>query len=149
MLLGLIKPGFAQVAAPGANPLSVTYPQTPPAPAGMVVMNEPPPDEYTLSPPRIHGFLTTGISTNGGNTVQGGVIVPVVPGKVDLQVSGGTGAAPVFVPHGNGWKTKAVKYSDYSAALHVHATDDLDVTVAVTGLNAKGPMYPAPLVGVP
>jgi hypothetical protein len=148
-MLGWAGPCRAQTVAAGANPLSVTYPQAQPAPAGMVVLNDSAPDGYTLSPPRIHGFLTTGISTNGGNTVQGGVIVPVVPGRVDVQVSGGTGQAPVFAPNGSGWKTKTVKYTDYAAAVHVHATDNVDVTVGVTGLNAHGPAYPAPLVGVP
>jgi hypothetical protein len=149
VLVALAAPCSAQTAAPGANPLSVTYPQAQPAPAGMVMLNDSEPDRYTLSPPRIHGFLTTGISTNGGNTLQGGVIVPVVPGRVDVQVSGGTGQAPVFVPNGNGWKTKTVKYTDYAAAVHVHATDNIDLTLGVTGLNARGPAYPAPLLGVP
>jgi hypothetical protein len=144
----LAASAWAQTAAPGANPLSVTYPQAQPAPAGMLVLNDSAPDGYTLSPPRIHGFLTTGISTSGGNTLQGGVIVP---GRVDVQVSGGTGQAPVFTPNGNGWKTKTVKYTDYSAAVHVRATDNIDLTVGISGLNAHGPsFYPAaPLVGAP
>ncbi len=86
----------------------------------------------------VHGYVETGVSSRGGYGVNGGLIVPLVPGKAELEVDGGTGQT------GNlpGLKHKSLSTTAYNVGLHVHPTDDVDIYVGYTGVNAKLPAFP-------
>ena len=86
-----------------------------------------------------HGYISTGVATRGGYNVDAGAIMPIVPGKVDLDVGGGVGQIGLGkLPNG---KTASLPYDDYHAGVHLHPSDDFDAYIGVTGLRLHGPAY--------
>jgi hypothetical protein len=85
-----------------------------------------------------HGYVATQVSSRGGYGVEGGVSMPIVPGKVDLDLGGGTGQIGDLRTL-NGGKHATLTYDSYYAGLHVHPTDDFDATIAISGLRLHGP----------
>lgn len=89
-----------------------------------------------------HGFLETGVSSRGGYEISGGVSIPIVPGKADLDLAAGTGQLAGWGKLPNG-KTPLAVYDSYSAGLHFHPTDDTDAYIGITGLRLH-PLGPNP-----
>jgi hypothetical protein len=116
-------------------------------PAGTVaVTTSAPPSDYSFAEftRNIHGYVSTGVSTQGGHDFSGGVTMPLVPGKVDLSVGGSSGQIGGFQPLVPGQKTGIAHYDAYNVLLHVHPADDFDAYIGVTGGSYKLP-YPYPL----
>jgi hypothetical protein len=89
-----------------------------------------------------HGFLETGVSSRGGYDISGGVSIPILPGKADLDLSAGTGQLAGWGKLPNG-KTPLAVYDSYSAGLHFRPTDDTDAYIGITGLRLH-PLGPNP-----
>jgi hypothetical protein len=81
-----------------------------------------------------HGFLETGVSSRGGYEVSGGVSMPILPGKADLDLAAGTGQLAGWGKTPSG-KTPLAVYDTYSAGLHIHPTDDTDAYIGISGLR--------------
>ncbi len=90
----------------------------------------------------VHGYVETGVTSRGGYGVNGGLLIPLVPGKAELEVSGGTGQTGNVFPKVQGLKHTSITTTAYNVGLHVHPTDDLDIYVGYTGINAKLPSLP-------
>jgi hypothetical protein len=122
-------------------------------PAGTVaVTSSAPPSDYSFAEfaRNIHGYVSTGVSTQGGHDFSGGVTMPLVPGKADLTVSASSGQIGGFQSLVPGQKTATAHYDTYSATLHLHPADDLDAYIGITGGNYKLPYaltYPRPYPG--
>jgi hypothetical protein len=89
-----------------------------------------------------HGFLETGVSSRGGYGISGGVSIPILPGKADLDLAAGTGQIAGWGKLPNG-KTPLAVYDSYSAGLHFRPTDDTDAYISITGLRLH-PLGPNP-----
>jgi hypothetical protein len=86
-----------------------------------------------------HGYVATQVSSRGGYGVEAGVSMPIVPGKVDLDLGGGEGQ--ITGPRrldGNG-KRLTQTYDTYYAGLHLHPSDGFDAEIAISGLRLHGP----------
>jgi hypothetical protein len=81
-----------------------------------------------------HGFLETGVSSRGGYGVSGGISMPIVPGKADLDLSAGTGQVTGWGKTPDG-KTPRAVYDTYSAGLHFRPTEDTDAYIGISGLR--------------
>jgi hypothetical protein len=103
----------------------------------------------------IHGYVSAGVSTQSGHDFSGGVFVPLVPGKVDLAVSGSTGQQGGFVPLIPGNKPGIAHYDTYNVGLYLHPTDDISAYIGVAGGSFKlpypyaSPYYPGGVWGGP
>jgi hypothetical protein len=139
--------------APGTgDPFDLNVAPVQNGPAGTVaVTTSAPPSDYSFAEftRNIHGYVSTGIETHGGHDFSGGVVVPLVPGKVDLSVSGSSGQVGGFQPLVAGQKNGIAHYDAYNVLLHVHPTDNFDAYVGITGGSYKLPYsypfaYPVP-----
>jgi len=125
----------------GANPYSTSTP--PPVlngPPGTMAMT---PSTSTAAriaayAQHIHGFVSAGVSSNGGAETAAGLEMPLVPGKVDLAVSGTAGQWG-GLPHPPGTKAGTARYNGYQASLDFHPSDDFYAEIGVTGENMKLP----------
>jgi len=86
----------------------------------------------------VHGFVSGGISTHGGDDLAAGVLVPLVPGRLDLAVSANTGQFGVQTYPGGG-KQPTLRYNGYQATLDLHPSPDFDASVTISGTNIRGP----------
>jgi hypothetical protein len=89
-----------------------------------------------------HGYLETGVNSRGGYGISGGVSIPIIPGKADLDLAAGTGQLAGWGKLPNG-KTPLAVYDTYSAGLHFRPTDDTDAYISITGLRLH-PLGPNP-----
>jgi hypothetical protein len=108
-----------------------------PAPRGPVVASSyVPAPAYSFKDvlANTHGFLETGVDSRGGYGVSGGISMPIVPGKVDLDLAAGTGQVAGWGKTPNG-KTPLAVYDTYSAGLHFHPTEDTDAYIGVSGVR--------------
>lgn len=140
--------------APGTgDPFDLNVSPVQNGPAGTVaVTTSAPPSDYSFADftRNIHGYVSTGISTQGGHDFSGGVTMPLVPGKADLTVSASTGQIGGFQSAVPGQKNATAHYDTYSATLHLHPADDFDAYIGITGGNYKLPYavaYPRPNPG--
>jgi hypothetical protein len=85
----------------------------------------------------IHGYVETGVSSRGGYGVDGGVLLPLVPGRAELEVGVGTGQTGSLFPKVPALKHESAAITDYHATLHVHPADDLDIAITYAGQNLK------------
>jgi hypothetical protein len=85
-----------------------------------------------------HGFVETGVSSRGGYDVSGGVSIPILPGKAELDLAAGTGKLAGWGKTPSG-KTPLAVYDQYSAGLHFHPTDDTEAYIGITGLRLHAP----------
>jgi len=137
--------------APGtSDPFDLTVAPVQNGPAGTVaVTSSAPPSDYSFADftRNIHGYVSTGVETHGGHDFSGGVVMPLVPGKVDLSVGGSSGQVGGFAPLVPGQKNGIAHYDTYNVLLHVHPTDNFDAYVGVAGGSYKLPYplaYPLP-----
>jgi len=88
-----------------------------------------------------HGYVSAGVSSRNGHEFDAGVSIPLVPGRAQLDVGGGTGQfEPSWAAKVN-CKTPVATYDTYYAALHLHPTDDFDATVGISGLRLHAPAF--------
>ena len=79
----------------------------------------------------VHGYVSAGVATHNGHNFEGGVEMPLVPGKADLDISASTGQIGGFeMPRG---KDGVLTYDTYSAGLHLHPADNVDAYIGITG----------------
>ncbi len=85
-----------------------------------------------------HGYVSAGVATHNGHEFEGGVSIPIVPGKADLDLAASTGQWGV---PGNvaGGKNAAVTYDSYSAGLHLHPTDNVEAYIGVSTVRLHAP----------
>jgi hypothetical protein len=125
-------------ALTGGGPYDLTAAPVQSGPAGTITMTSAAPSAaYSFKEmlANTHGYVSTGVSSRGGYGFEGGVSMPIVPGKVDLELGGGVGQLGSFKGEG---KHANPTYDTYYAGLHVHPTDDFDATIAISGLRVHG-----------
>jgi len=130
----------------GGSPYDLSAASAQSGPPGMITMSSSaPPPAYSFKDAlaNTHGFLETGVSSRGGYEVSGGVSIPILPGKADLYLAGGTGQLAGWGKTPSG-KTPLAVYDTYSAGLHIHPTDDTDAYIGISGLRRHdlGPTPP-------
>jgi hypothetical protein len=129
--------------APGTgDPFDLNVAPVQNGPAGTVaVTSSAPPSDYSFADftRNIHGYVSTGVSTQGGHDFSGGVTMPLVPGKADLTVSASTGQVGGYQSLVPGKKNAIAHYDTYSATLHLHPADDFDAYIGITGGSYKLP----------
>jgi hypothetical protein len=129
----------------GGSPFDLNVATAQNGPPGTIAMTSAaPPAAYSFKDmlANTHGFVETGVSSRGGYGVSGGVGIPVLPGKADLDLAAGTGQLAGWGKTPNG-KTPLATYDQYSAGLHFHPTDDTDAYIGVTGIRVH-PLGPTP-----
>jgi len=145
----------ASIASAGAAPTDLSVPMFTPAPgdpfnfAVAPVQNGPsgtievtrtvPPPAYSFDEfkQNVHAYVQTGVSSRGGYGVDGGVLLPLIPGRAELEVGGGTGQTGSLFPKVPALKHFNATVTDYHATLIVHPTDDLDIAITYAGANLK------------
>lgn len=84
----------------------------------------------------VHGYVSGGVSSRGGAYVGAGLIMPVVPGKLDLIVSGETGQTGTL-PHPAGFQKINLREQDYAATLDYHPDPSWDLQIQVSQQQLK------------
>ena len=129
-------------AASAGDPAGLTVAPAQNGPAGTVAVTQDAPlqgysfDEFRHN---IQGYVSAGVSSHGGRGVEGGVLIPLVPGKAELEVGAGTGRIGDLYPGVPRLKHATVGITDYHATLHVHPSDDLDISISYAGANLTRP----------
>ncbi len=85
----------------------------------------------------VHATVETGVSSRGGYGVDGAVLLPLVPGKAELEVGAGTGQTGSLFPKVPGLKHASASITDYHATVYVHPADDLDIAITYAGANLR------------
>jgi len=129
---------YPVIAGSGAFDLDTAAKQS--GPAGTVTMTSAAPTAaYSFKDmlANTHGYVATQVSSRGGYGVEGGVTMPIVPGKVDLDLGGGTGQ--LTGPRQLNGKRSTQTYDTYYAGLRLHPADGFDAEIAISGLRVHGP----------
>ena len=82
-----------------------------------------------------HGYFSAGVSSRNGHSFDAGVDIPILPGKVELELAASTGQFDTYKLPGAGGKTPALTYDTYSAGLALHPTDDITAFIGVSGVR--------------
>jgi hypothetical protein len=85
------------------------------------------------------GYVSTGFSTAGGAGVEGGIAVPVIPGRVTIDAGGGTGQVPVWTASGRNHNTATAHYNSYHADVTARVADGVTVSLGIAGANLSRP----------
>ena len=119
----------------GLYDLTITPGQKAP-PNTIAVTSAAPPPAYSFHDiiQNTHGYLATGISSGSGHNFEGGVSIPLVPGKAELQLSGATGQLPILKFAGLG-KTQPLTYDAYNVGLSLHPTENIEAYIGWQGLR--------------
>ena len=86
-----------------------------------------------------HGYVSAGVSTRNGHNFEGGVTMPIVPGRADLDLGVATGQAGGYAPLVAGGKRSMGTYDAYYAGLALHPTDDISAYIGISGLRLHAP----------
>ncbi len=109
-------------------------------PGTVALTSATPPQAYSFQDilRNTHGYVSAGVATHNGHEFEGGVSIPIVPGKADLDLAASTGqwGVPSNVAGG---KNAAVTYDSFSAGLHLHPTDDVEAFVGVSTVRLHAP----------
>ena len=108
-----------------------------------------PPAKYSFEDilANTHGYVSAGVSTNSGHSFEGALSIPLVPGKVELDVAATTGQDGGFKLANNA-KTPITTYDAYSVGLALHPTDDITAYIGVSSVRLHGSglgLYPGPI----
>lgn len=128
-------------AAPADGTFSLQSPVTgvpagaQPAPAGGSVATSF--DEFSRN---VHGYASAGVGTHDGHGFEGGVLIPLVPGKLELEAGAGTTQQGGLPSLRRGEKASTFRGTSYYAALHAHPSDDVDVTIGFSHSDWHGPL---------
>ena len=138
-----IYPALAQGGG-GLYDLNVAPSQS--GPPGTVTLTDPTPAKSYVDDVirNTHGFVSAGVATHNGHSFDGGVSIPIVPGKAELELAASTGQ---FGVPGLGSKNATVTYDAYSAGVHLHPTDDVEAFVGVSGVRLHIPAQGAYGIG--
>jgi hypothetical protein len=131
----------------GSGPYDLNAAPVQSGPAGTVTMTSAAPQAaYSFKEllANTHGYVSTGVSSRGGYGFEGGVSMPIVPGRVELELGGGTGQIGGLPSLRGDGKHSKLTYDSYYADLHVRPTDDIEARIAISGLRLHGPDYAAP-----
>ena len=82
-----------------------------------------------------HGYVETGVDSRGGYQLGAGVAVPLVPGQLELMVSGATGQINL---RGFNHQNLPLRVQSGTATLDWRANDQLSGSISVTGLKTSG-----------
>ncbi len=102
-----------------------------------------------------HGYVSAGVSSHSGHVFEGGLSIPLVPGKAELEVSAATGQDGGYKLANFAGKTPVTTYDAYSVGLALHPTDDISAYIGVSSvrLHSSGlglyPYGPAGPLGFP
>ena len=130
--------------AMGGGPFDFTSASTQGSPPGTITATSATPKPaYSFADmlANTHGYVETSVSSRGGYGFDGGVLIPLVPGKADLELGGGTGQIAGLPSFNGSGKHETVTYDTYYAALHIHPSDDFDASIGISGLRLHGPAY--------
>ena len=125
----------------GANPYGTGTPPVQNTPPGTLALTPAAPSVTSAIGAyarNVHGFVSAGVSSRGGEDLAAGVEMPLVPGKLDLAVSGNTGQTGGWA-HPAGTKAPDLRYNGYQASLDYHPTDDFEAEIGVSGENLRFP----------
>jgi hypothetical protein len=115
----------------GANPFGQNVaPVQDVTPGTLALVPAAPTSDVSAYVRNVHGYVAAGVATGGGAGVSAGVLLPLVPSKLDLAVSGSAGQIG-NLPHPPGAKSTA-PYNNYQATLNYHG-DNFDAGVSVGG----------------
>ncbi len=98
-----------------------------------------------------HGYVSAGVSSLGGHAFEGGLSIPLIPGKAELEVSATTGQNGGYKVANFAGKTPTTTYDAYSVGLSLHPTEDISAYIGVSsvrlhssglGLYPNGPYGP-------
>ena len=120
----------------------------PPGTVALTTAAPPPKDSFAEILANTHGYVSAGVSTNSGHAFEGGISIPLVPGKAELDIAAATGQDGGFkVPGG---RTPSTTYDAYSVGLSLHPTDDITAYVGVSSVRLHGGAFgPYGPVGFP
>jgi hypothetical protein len=91
---------------------------------------------------RVHGFVSAGVATHGGNDLAAGVTVPLIPGQLSVSVSGDKGQVGGLA-HAPGGPSR-LQYSEVNAQVNLRVNDDFSASVGVSSTNLRGPVAVVP-----
>ncbi len=123
----------------GLYDLSVAGTQNGP-PGTLAMTNAAPPakDSFEDLVANTHGYVSAGVSTHSGHSFEGGLSIPLIPGKAELEVAATTGQDGGYkIPNVAG-KTPTTTYDAYSVGLALHPTDDITAYVGVSSVRLHG-----------
>ncbi len=86
----------------------------------------------------VHGYVEAGISSYNGKNVAAGVIMPLVPGKLNLAVQATSGQMGGLWD-GAGGKPGVLRYDAYQASLDWHPTADSEAMIGIESTNFRWP----------
>ncbi len=82
-----------------------------------------------------HGYVSAGVSSHSGHTFEGGLSIPLVPGKAELEVAAATGQDGGYKIANFAGKTPVTTYDTYSVGLALHPTDDISAYIGVSSVR--------------
>ena len=85
-----------------------------------------------------HGYVSAGVSSHSGHAFEGGLSIPLVPGKAELEVAASTGQDGGYKIANFAGKTPTTTYDAYSVGLALHPTDDISAYVGVSSVRLHG-----------
>ena len=128
---------YPALAAPGGlYDLNVAGTQNGP-PGTIAVTSATPTHNYSFEDvlANTHGYVSAGVSTGNGHSFDGGVSIPLVPGKAELELSASTGQLSTYRIADARGKTPGVTYDAYSVGLALHPADNVEAYVGVSSVR--------------
>ena len=128
---------YPSLAAPGGlYDLNVASTQNGP-PGTLALTSVAPPHAYSFEDvlANTHGYVSAGVSTGSGHSFDGGVSIPLVPGKAELELSASTGQLPTYRFADARGKLPSATYDAYSVGLALHPADGVDAYIGVSSVR--------------
>ncbi len=85
-----------------------------------------------------HGYVSAGVSSHGGDSFEGALSIPLVPGRAELEVAAATGQDGGYKIANLPGKTPRTTYDTYSVGLALHPTDDITAYIGVSSVRLHG-----------
>ncbi len=130
---------YPSLAAPGGlYDLNVANTQNGP-PGTIAVTSATPPRGYSFQDvlANTHGYVEAGVSTGNGHGFAGGVSIPLVPGKAELELEAATGQIGNFKVADARGKLPGIGYDAYSVGLALHPTDDVEAYIGLSNVRLR------------
>ena len=154
-LPGPVAPSHSTIditpAAPADGSFSLQSPVTGVAPGAQTApVGSPVATSFDEFSRNVHGYASAGVGNHDGHEFQAGVLVPLIPGKLELEAGAGTSQQGGLTSFRPGAKPGTLRGTSYYAALHAHPSDDVDITVGFSHSDlysggANGGRGPVPL----
>ena len=106
-------------------------------PGTVALTSAAPPAKYSFEDiiANTHGYVSAGVSSHGGHGFEGGLSIPLVPGKAELEVAAATGQDGGYKIANFPGKTPTTTYDTYSVGLALHPTDDITAFIGVSSVR--------------